>query len=193
MMARMLELGAEYIPWVLTTETVEGSDRKRSSNPPRGRRLKSRMVIRGEVNAVWGMQIASEDQTVFLAPVSAVWTSLVNRQREVFEEGLRLMTAGTPCSRVVDLARSVEHKNGMKAEIFLGGAGIGDDGPIIGPKTEADSLNGLTLKNNTLWHWRPTVTSADRSIQFSWGGTVRVTEKGGELFSRRDHGIVSIE
>lgn len=191
-LARMLELGMEYFPLVLTTGMSDGSETKRSSHPPHGRRLKSDTLIRSEVNAVWGTQIAEEDQSVNLGPIPEPWKPVIERQQEVFEEGLRLMVPGKPCLDVLDFAKSEERKNGMKTDIFLRGSGMGNDGPVIGPAIRAESLKGLTLEKNTLWHWRPAVTSADKRIQFAWGGTVLVTDKGSEVLAKRAHGMISI-
>jgi Xaa-Pro dipeptidase len=191
-LTRMLELGMEYAPLVLTTGMSDGSETKRSTNPPYGRRLKSGTLIRSEVNAVWGTQIAEEDQYVLLARIPEPWKPVIERQREVFEEGLRLMVPGKSCLELANYAKTVEHKNGVKTRIFLRGTGIGDDGPVIGGAVQAESLKELVVERNTLWHWRPVVTTADEKIQFARGGTVLVTEKGSEVLAKRAHGMISI-
>ncbi len=191
-MARMLEVGAEYFPFVLTTGTVGGSDTRRSSNPPLGRRLRADALIRSEVDAVWGAQIAEEDQTILLGSIPAAWKPVIERQREIFEAGVSSLKPGRACAEMVDFAKSLGQKDGMKTQIFLSGRGMGDDGPVITPAARAEELKGLTIERNTLWLWRPTVLSADERIRFTWGGTVLVTEKGGEVLSKRAHGMISI-
>jgi Xaa-Pro aminopeptidase len=186
MMARMLELGAEYFP---STLAIDG---KRWNNPPLGCKLKADTLIQSEIVAVWGTQMVEEDQPVLLGAVPLEWKPVIERQREVFEAGLKFLQPGRACADVVDFAKSVAEKNGIKTEILLSARGAGDDGPVIGSSTSPDALKGLKIEKNTLWLWRPTVTSAEGKIKFAWGGTVLVTEKGGERLAKRPHGIISI-
>jgi Xaa-Pro dipeptidase len=191
-MARMLELGAEYFPFAWTSGMIDGSDAKRCANPPLGRRLKPNSMIQSEMIAVYGTQIAEEDQAVLLGAIPEAWKPLIERQREVFNAGLKFLIPGKPCSEIANFAKSVAEKNGMKTEIFLSGRGAGDDGPIISSSTSADTLKGISIEKNTLWLWRPIVTSADGKTKFTWGSTVLVGENGGEVFSKRPHGVISV-
>ena len=127
-----------------------------------------------------------------LEPVAEAWKPVIARQREVFDAGLKLLTPGRSCAEIIDFAKSVAEKNGMKTQLLVSGRGAGDDGPVIGPKTEAEALKGVAVEKSTLWLLRPKVTSADGKIQFTWGGTVLVTEKGGEVLGKRAHGIMSV-
>jgi Xaa-Pro aminopeptidase len=192
MMARMLELGAEYFPSALTIGAIDGSDAKRWSNPPLGCKLKTGTMIQGDVIAVWGTQMAEEDQAVLLGAVPLQWKSVIERQKEVFEAGLEIMQPGKSCAAVVDFGKSVAEKNGVKTEILLSARGAGDDGPVIKSSTAAGALKDLTIEKNTLWLWRPTATSADGKLKFAWGGSVLVTEKGGERLSKRAHGVMTV-
>jgi Xaa-Pro dipeptidase len=191
MMARMLELGAEYFPSSWTIGAVDGSQTKRWSNPPLGCRLKPDTLIQGEIIAVWGTQIAEEDQAVLIGAVPLQWKPMIERHKEVFDAGLKFLQPGKPCAEIIDFAKTVAEKNGMKAEILLSGRGAGDDGPVIGSSTAADALKGISVEKNTLWLWRPTVTSADGKSKFAWGGTVLVGDNGGEVLAKRSHGVVS--
>jgi len=184
-MARMMELGNEYYPFALA---VEG---KRFANPPLGVRLKADSFVRGEIISVWGTQIAEEDQGVLLGQVPDAWKPAVERQREVFEAGLKLLKPGTPCAEVIEFGKSVAEKNGMKTKILLASRGAGDDGPVIDPAASADKLKGLTVEKNTLWLWRPAVKSADEKVHLAWGGTVLVGEKGTERLSKRPHALIA--
>jgi Xaa-Pro aminopeptidase len=192
MMARMLEIGAEYFPSTLTIGAIDGSGAKRWSNPPLGCKLKANTLIQGEIIAVWGTEIAEEDQALLLGAVPLQWKPVIERQKEVFEAGLKLFQPGKSCVEVLDFAKSVAEKNGVKTEILLSARGAGDDGPVITTATSPDALKGLTIEKNTLWLWRPTATSADGKIKFAWGGTVLVGDKGGERLSKRAHGVISI-
>jgi len=191
-MARMLDLGAEYFPFAWTTGSLDGADARRAANPPLGRRLKANTLIQSEMIAVFGTQIAEEDQAILLGKIPDSWKPMIERQREVFNAGLKFLKPGRSCAEVVDFSRSVAEKNGMKTEILLSGRGAGDDGPVIKSSTSADALKGLTIEKNTLWLYRPTVTGTDRKTKFSWGGTVLVAENGGEVLSKRPHGVISV-
>ncbi len=191
-MARMLELGAEYFPFAWTSGMIDGSEMKRFANPPLGRRLKPNSLIRSEMIAVYGTQIAEEDQAFLLGAIPDAWKPLIERHKEVFDAGLKFLKPGRACAEIIDFAKSVAEKNGMKTEIFLSGRGAGDDGPVIGPSTSADALKGISIEKNTLWLWRPTVTSADGKTKFAWGATVLVGDYGGERLSKRPHGMITI-
>jgi len=191
-MARMLDLGAEYFPFAWTSGMIDGSDSKRFANPPLGRRLKPNSLIRSEMSAVYGTQIDEEDQAILLGAIPEAWKPLIERHKEVFDAGLKFLKPGRACAEVIDFAKSVAEKNGMKTEIFLSGRGAGDDGPIISSSASADTLKGISIEKNTLWLWRPTATSADGKSKFAWGGTVLVGDNGGEVLSKRPHGVISI-
>ncbi len=188
----MLDLGAEYHPFAWTSGMSDGSETKRFANPPLGRRLKPGAIIRSEMIAVYGTQMAEEDQAILLGAIPESWKPLIERQREVFNAGLKFLTPGRPCAEIVDFAKSVADKNGMKTEILLSGRGAGDDGPVIGPSTTAEALKGIAAEKNTLWLWRPTVSSADGKTKFAWGATVLVGDSGCEVLAKRPHGVIAI-
>ena len=185
-MACMMEQGNEYFPFALTI------DGKRYADPPLGVRLKTNSFIRGEIISVWGTQIAEEDQGVLLGPVPEAWNPVAERQKEIYDAGLKLLKPGTSCAEVLEFGKSVGEKNGLKAKILLAGRGAGDDGPVIDPSTSPEKLKDITIEKNTLWLWRPAVKSADGKMQLGWGGTVLVTDKGAERLSKRPHAMISI-
>jgi Xaa-Pro aminopeptidase len=185
-MASMMEEGNEYFPFALSI------DGKRFADPPLGVRLQKNSLIRGEIISVWGTQIAEEDQGVLLGQMPEAWRRVAERQKEVYDAGLKLLKAGTPCSALLEFGNSVADKNGLKTTILFAGRGAGDDGPVIDAATSAEKLKGLTIEENTLWLWRPAVKGPDGKVELAWGGTVLVTDKGAERLSKRDHGIISI-
>jgi Xaa-Pro aminopeptidase len=191
-MARMLTLGAEYFPFAWTSGNIDGADARRFADPPLGRRLKANSLIQSEMIAVFGTQMAEEDQAILLGKVPEAWKPVIERQREVFNEGLQFLKAGRSCAEVVDFAKRVADKNGMRTEILLSGRGAGDDGPVIKSAATADSLKGISIEKNTLWLYRPTATSADGKMKFTWGGTVLVGENGAEVLAKRSHGVVAV-
>ena len=185
-MARMMEQGNEYYPFALT---IEG---RRYADPPIGVRLAKNSFIRGEIISVWGTQIAEEDQGFLLGPIPESWRPVAERQKEVYEAGLKLLKPGTPCAEMLAFGKSVEKKDGLTTNIFLAGCGAGDDGPVIDASTSAEKLKGLTIEKNTLWLWRPAVKSVDEKVQLGWGGTVLVTDRGAERLSKRDHELITV-
>jgi hypothetical protein len=185
-MACMMELGNEYFPFALTI------DGKRYTDPPIGVRLQKNSFIRGEIISVWGTQIAEEDQGFLLGTIPESWRPVAQRQKDVYEAGLKLLKPGTPCAEVIAFGKSVEKKDGLTTKIFLAGRGAGDDGPVIDAATTPEKLKGLAIEKNTMWLWRPMVQSADEKVQLGWGGTVLVTDKGAERLSKRRHELISI-
>ena len=60
--------------------------------------------IRGEIISVWGTQIAEEDQGVLLGQSPESWRPVAERQKEVYEAGLKLLKPGTPCASGIPLS-----------------------------------------------------------------------------------------
>ena len=191
-MARMLELGTEYFPMTIVSSMADGSNRARSSHPPLGRRLKAATLIQSEVGAIWGTQIAEEDQAIFLGRTPDSWQSLIERQREVLDAGLSFIMPGKSCAELIDFAKRVAEKNGIKTELLISGRGAGDDGPIISAASDYESLRGIALEKSTVWRLRPKVSSADGRTQLSWGGTALVNDGGAELLSMRKCDVVAV-
>jgi Xaa-Pro aminopeptidase len=183
-MACMMEQGNEYFPFALTI------DGKRFANPPLGVRLKANDQVHGEIISVWGTQIAEEAQTVALGAAPAALKALVERHREVYDAGLKLLKAGTPCEKLLEFDRQFTDEKGFTTKILLCGRGAGDDGPVIDTSSSVEKLKGISVEKNTLWLWRPTVS--DGNNQFTWGGTVLVTDKGAERLAKRPHGILTV-
>src|SRR5262249_55098256 len=108
-MGRLLALGSEYYPLALTTRPVDAEgEGRRYTSPPLGRRLETGTLVGNEVSAVWGGQIAQEDQPVVVGPVPDAWHAAMALQREVFEAGLERMRPGTPFGELIDFIATFE-------------------------------------------------------------------------------------
>jgi Xaa-Pro dipeptidase len=191
-MERMLELGSEYHELALSFGPLDGPPPPRQTQPAIGRRLAAGDAIVNEVSAVWGGQVAQEDQPVVLGPVPAAWEPVVALQREVFEAGLERMRPGTTLGELVDFVEGLGARRGMRAAVLMHGRGLGDDGPLVSPRSPGDRVRDVRLERNSAWVWKPTVWSADGQRQLVWGGDVLVTEQGGERLFARPHRLVSV-
>src|SRR5262249_20979899 len=116
-MASMMEQGNEYYPFALTI------DAKRYTDPPLGVRLEKNSFVGAEIISVLGTQIAAEYQGVLLGEIPHAWKPVAERQKEVYEAGLKLLKPGTPCAALLDFGKSVEKMNGLATKIFLAGRG----------------------------------------------------------------------
>ena len=191
-MGRMLELGSEYYPLAVNISTIGGPEPIRRTNPPIGRRLERNTLITNEVSAVWGGQVAQEDQPILLGDIPDAWKPVIELQRDVFEAGLEHMKPGTSFGDLIDFINGFGQRRGMKTQILLHGRGYGDDGPLLTPRALGEKLRDLRVAAGNVWVWKPYAMSADERIQFVWGGDVLVTEQGGQPLFRRSHGMVTI-
>jgi Xaa-Pro aminopeptidase len=195
-MGRMLALGSEYQPLALKVGPIDGPEGPRQVNPPIGQRLQANDLINNECTAVWGHQVSQEDQPILLGPIPDPWKPIIELQRELFETGLEAMKPGTTFGELIDLINGIGPKRGpkpgMKSRILMHGRGYGDDGPLLSPRALGKEIRDLRIEENTAWVWKPTALSADERLQFTWGGDVVVTPKGGEVLFKRPHGMVAI-
>ena len=68
----------------------------------------------------------------------------------------------------------------------------GDDGPLLTPRARGEELRELRFERGNAFVWKPYGMSTDDKLQFVWGGDVVVTDHGGEVLFKRQHGLVSI-
>jgi Xaa-Pro aminopeptidase len=189
---RMLEMGSEYHPLAITFDPIGERQSARYTNPPLGRRFQANDLITNEVSAVWGMQMAQEDQPILLGSIPEAWQPAIALQREVFEAGLAAMTPGTLFGEFIDRMRAYR-RDGLHTTVLMHGRGVGDDGPLLTPRAKGENIRDLRIEQGNAWVWKPTISSDDGRIELTWGGDVVVTEKGGEPLFTRPHGLVSIE
>jgi Xaa-Pro dipeptidase len=189
---RMLELGSEWHPLALHTDPIDVAEPTRWTNPPLGRRLEPNALITNEVSAVWGTQMAQEDQPVLLGPIPDAWRPVIDLQREVFQAGLEYMTPGRSFEDMIDFVNGFGASRGMKTLILMHGRGVGDDGPLLTPRARGENIRDIRIEKGNAWVWKPYAMSSDERIQFVWGGDVIVGDHGGEVLFKRPHGMVSI-
>ena len=189
---RMLEMGSEWHPLAIYTDPIDAAEPKRFTNPPLGRRLQADALITNEVSAVWGTQMAQEDQPILLGKIPDAWRPVIDLQREVFEAGLAFMTPGRTFEEMIDFVNGFGEKRGMKTLILMHGRGMGDDGPLLTPRARGENIRDVRIEKGNAWVWKPYAMSADERIQFVWGGDVVVGNDGGEVLFKRPHGMVSI-
>jgi Xaa-Pro aminopeptidase len=190
--ARLLELRSEYFPMALTIDSIGTPKPKRYTNPPIGRRLEANTLIKNEVNAISGAQLTQVCQPILLGKIPSEWKPVIALQKEVYEAGLELMKPGATIAALKDCVNGFGEKRNMRTFIQMQGCGYGDDGPLLSPKLREHRLRDFRLEKGNAFVWKPVAMTADERIQFTWGGPVLVTEKGGEALFKREHGMVSI-
>ena len=190
--ARLLELRSEYYPLALSIDSIGTLKPKRYVNPPIGKRLEKNTLITNEVNAILGAQLTQVCQPILLGEIPSEWKPVVQLQGEVYEAGLELIKPGATLGALKDFVNGYGAKRKMKTSIQMHGCGYGDDGPLFTPKSPGDHLRDLRIEKGNAFVWKPIAMSADERVQYTWGGPVIVTEKGGEALFKRSHGMVSI-
>ena len=181
----MLEMGSEYYPLALRI-----GESARLTEPAAGLRLERGALITNEVSAVWGTQVAQEDQPILLGKLPDAWKPVIELQREAFELGLQLMKPGAELGQLIDAINGLGAKRGLRTSILMHGRGAGDDGPLLTPRATGDDVREVRIEKNTAWVWKPTASTADGRISFSWGGDAVVGESGAEALFKRQHGMV---
>jgi Xaa-Pro aminopeptidase len=191
-MERMLEMGSEFYPLAVYISQLGAPEGPRTVNPPIGVRLKADTLIKTEVGAVWGHQVAQEDQPILLGSVPDAWKPVIDLQRDVWQAGLELLKPGTTFRELNDFVNGFGTKRGLKTMTLMHGRGYGDDGPLVIRGVLPPGVEDLRLEVGNVWIWKPIAQSADGRIEFIWGGDVAVTESGGVPLFKRAHGIVEI-
>ncbi len=193
--ARLMELGSEHYcraktdwssgGYALVTGLL-GEPRRRFTDAPIGRRLKEGTLITNEVNTSWGGIFAQEVQPILVGPIPEAWAVAVDVQREAFEAGLEKMAPGLTYLELVDHVRNtVRPPAGYRVIVIMHGQGTGEDGPLITERSDNEKLSGLRMEVGNTWVWKPIVVSDDGKVQYDFGGTVALTERGAErLFTR---------
>jgi len=191
-LAQMLELRSEYTPLTLTIGSIHDATVERYCNPPIGRRLQTNELITNEVNAIRGAQMTQVSQPILLGKAPQNWQAVIALQREVYEAGLAMIKPGTTFGELGDFANTFGSRRGMQTAMQLAGCGYGDDGPLYPTITRRDRARDIAISAGNAFIWKPIAMSADRKIQFSWGGPVLVTESGCQALFEREHGIVEV-
>ncbi|MBV9119869.1 MAG: M24 family metallopeptidase, partial [Chloroflexi bacterium] len=191
-MERMLELGSEYYPLALYSAPI-GEDTPRMENPVIDQTLQSGFALTYECDAVWGGIIAQELQPILLGPTPEDWKPVIDLQRELFEMGLQMMKPGVLFAEVIDAINEHGPKREMHSLILMHGRGYGDDGPLLTPQdVRAEHFRDVPFEAGNCFVWKPIAYNADRSIQYSWGGCIAVTDHGAEQLVKREQGVVNI-
>jgi Xaa-Pro aminopeptidase len=191
-MRRMLELGSEYYPLALYTGPLDAIRLPRFEDPPLGRRLQPLYRIHNEVDAVWGGLIAQEQQGILLGPIPEAWELVIELQRDLFYAGLERMKPGVLFGEFIDAMSALAEKRGMKSLVLMHGRGYGDDGPLLTPQHRGDGVRDVVMQEGNVFVWKPIAVSADEKIQYSCGGCVLLTAKGGVQLVERAPGMISI-
>ena len=191
-LARLIELRSEYYPLALTIDAMGLEKPRRYLNPPIGRRLERNTLITNEINAIRGAQLTQVCQPILLGKIPDEWKPVIELHKEVYDAGVAMIKPGTTFGALTDFVNGVGAKRGMKTVMQLHGCGYGDDGPLLSAKLRGDLVRDLRIERGNAFVWKPIAMTADKKIQFTWGGPVIVMDRGCEPLFMREHGMVSI-
>lgn len=188
---RMLELGSERHDWALYLAPL-GEEGERHTDPPLGIRLHAGDCITNEVSAVWGSQLAQEDQPILLGPVPEAWKRIIELQRELWNETLAAMRPGVSFGELIDSIAAFGQRRGVRTGLTCHGRGLGNEGPILTPRTLGEGVRDVRVQRGNTFVWKPSVGTADGEISYVWAGSVVVSENGAEKLAQRPVDMISI-
>jgi Xaa-Pro aminopeptidase len=191
-LARLLEARSEYFPLEMSIDAGGTETPKRYNNPPLGRRLEPNDLISVEISAIRGAQWTQVCQPILLGKIPNEWKPVIEAHKEVYEAGLAMIKPGTTFGALSDFVSGFGARRDVKTVVQLQGCGYGDDGPLFTANKVSDRARDLPIEKGNVLVWKPLVMSADRKIQFNFGGPVIVGERGCEPLFRRERGIVSL-
>jgi Xaa-Pro aminopeptidase len=191
-MRRLLELGSEYYPlaWRIGRP---GGESPRYEEPSWHIDFKPMHYISHETDAVVGGLIAQEQHPILLGPIPDDLRRVADLQRDLFYGGLEAMKPGTTLGELIDFTNSFGEKRGMRSLILMHGRGYGNDGPLLTPADRrAEAFRDVPFEKDNVFVWKPIAYSADGHLQVSFGGVTIVGDRGGELVTGREPGILSV-
>lgn len=176
---------------------VSGRNPKRTLTRPSMRILERGDLIINEVEASWIGYRSQGVQPVFVAVADPVHLELIKVQHEVFHKVLEALKPGVTVGELAELTRSscqqAASRSGLAAgataSLTMHGRGAGDDGPIITSAARSPRQLAVTLREDMVFIFKPSVLSADRQSICTWGDTVVVAARGGRRLGKRPHGL----
>ena len=111
------------------------------------------------------------------------------------------VTVGRLIDKIVELGKRIGTRNGplagARASLIVHGRGLGDDRPLLltspdaRPDYEATERSlGMGFPENGVYIVKPTIWTADKSHQYIWGDTVRITKAGAKRMGRAPLGMI---
>lgn len=169
---RLLELGSEYYPLVWCYTAPKGAE-QRFTNPPTGLTLQRGGILACRVHAIWGGQVALEEQWLSIGQPNP------SLERVVPELPRALAFARQALRPGVELAELQQTLRQTCGSFYVQSRGLGDDGPLMTEATAVSELAGLRLEEAAV------VSLIPRIEDLAWGGSFVVRAGGAEpLFSR---------
>lgn len=201
LMARGSELSVHF-NW------VSGPNPKRTLTRPTGRLLDEGDVIVAEIeSSVIGYR-AQQLRPIAVNRCPPVMAELSKLHGELYAEMLDMLRPGTTVGQIIQKTIEIGAKvrphsgplAGARASVILHGRGLGDDRPLLLTSAEAkpdyeatERTIDLALPENGVYIFKPTVATADDSVQFPWGDTICITPQGAKRMGKTPHGITVSE
>ncbi|HZT06703.1 MAG TPA: M24 family metallopeptidase, partial [Chloroflexota bacterium] len=199
-MDRMRSLGSDEPLFALEIAARGQPPGGRVTKPPIGRVLEAGDYIAAQTEAPWGAQSTQEEQHLVLGPIPEPLRRAADVLAEMFEATRALLRPGVTvgeliaCTTEFAAARRLDSK--LETRPMLKGGGFGEDGPRVSPSSTLDrlplALRNLTFERGAVVVWKPDVSVKDLDRTVAWGGSVIVTERGGEVVGQRPLALLSV-
>jgi len=119
----------------------------------------------------------------------------------VFEATSLLIKPGNTVGELIEFTNTYAvgqgGKHGLVTRSMLKGGGYGEDGPRVSPMTRVDDLpeplRELRFEPGAFVVWKPDVYADDMGGALSWGGAMRVAERGAEFVGHRPLRLIAIK
>ena len=145
-------------------------------------------ALRVELEANWNGYHGQITTMKTLRPLSANEAAAVEIQRAALDECYRLCRPGVPLHRLIKVCSEMAAGSEFSSNLVLHGRGLGDDPPLILPRSDNRRMLDWTIQDNETFVIKPVVSHPDGAL-IQCGAVVAATEAGARPLGAVQPGI----
>lgn len=145
-------------------------------------------AVRVELEANWNGYHGQITTMTMLRPLSAKEASALELQRAALDECARLCRPGVSLKRLANACSQLAAGSQFRCDLVLHGRGLGDDPPLILPRSASRRMLDWTIQDNETFVIKPVVSHPDGTL-IQCGGVVAATPGGAQPLGARQPAI----
>lgn len=192
MVAAEIENGGE-LPFMLAWFAGRaGSPYRRFTQASPDRAIADGDIIYCQIEGRWRGYCSQIDQSLTVGKVPEEMKPMYEAHVAAFDAVLPVMKPGATYGDLVRACAATAKEKKYHATLILHARGLGEDWPLVGPRSKPELLN-RELRQNNVFVIKPSIEIDDRDLWGRFGDSVMVTQNGGKRLGQRRSEYINVE